>query len=137
MKEDAMHPTKGEVTDAEWLMHQLDHLPGCEVTKGRVRDLLRTMAGRRITLQKRALVQPVRVLRAVELLNAGRTVPQVRDALMASRLVGSKRTANRVVAQALAKRALTFRLPLMVTVDCDHQSTMVIRSVSLTGADDD
>lgn len=87
----------------EWLLHELDQLEGCEITKAKVRDLLRRMAGQRVWLPKSLLVAPERIRLVLAMLDAGFTPTQARQELRA-RIRISRATAKRVVTEALRQR---------------------------------
>ena len=94
---------RDEITDAEWLMLQIERVDGCERTKQAVKDILRGMVGTRLTISRRAAVAPARMEHAIRLLDAGNSVAQVRDAIMA-RECCSRPSAYRVISAALSER---------------------------------
>lgn len=125
--------TPPEIHDGEWLVLQIKALDGCERTKEQVLNILRGMAGRRVSLHYRQLVIPARVRRAVELLDAGRTTVQVRDALIAGGLCTSGKMASRTIHAALAERCRRNAESLMA---CADQFAAVVTRNSLTGDED-
>lgn len=89
-----------ELSDLQALLHELQHLPGCAVTKERVAQLLRTLAGRRVYFARALLLRPRDVAAAVQQLDGARSVHQVRDSLCAQ-LGISRAKAYRIIGQAL------------------------------------
>lgn len=92
------------MTDIEELLARINEIRGCEQTKRRVVELLRSMAGRRLRLRRRVLLLPVRIGLASNLLDAHMPTNEARDALC-ERLNVSRRTAQRLVREARAVRA--------------------------------
>lgn len=90
-------------TPIQWLLAELDALPGCQVTKARVLALLRKMAGQRLQLTRRDLVVAERVRLALRMLDSGLTATQTRHQL-AARCHCSRYTAERAVKEALIQR---------------------------------
>jgi hypothetical protein len=86
------------------LLMELDRLPIDESARAQVKGLLRRMAGQRVHLGKRSLVDPERVRLALSMLRAGSSATQVRVELAAT-LHCSKWTAQRIVTRALSQRA--------------------------------
>ncbi|MFM2057910.1 MAG: hypothetical protein RLY71_2295 [Pseudomonadota bacterium] len=91
-------------TALQWFLAELDRAQGCERTKGRVRQILRSMTGQRLFVTRRDLVQPERMREARALLDAGFTPTEARRELAARHGFGP-RTAERLVAAALDERA--------------------------------
>jgi hypothetical protein len=89
----------------QWFLIELDKRPGCPATKEMVRELLRVMAGQRLFLSRDLLGRGERLRIAQALLAAGFTATQAR-AELAARCKFSRRTADRVVAEALNQRAI-------------------------------
>jgi len=89
----------------QWFLSELDRRPGCERTKDMVRDLLRGMAGQRLFITRRELLQPERLRAARALLDAGFTPTEARREMVA-RCGFSRDTAERVVGTALRERAV-------------------------------
>ena len=90
-------------TPLQWLLIELEALPGCQVTKARVLALLRRMAGQRLQLRRRDLLLAERVRLASVLMDSGLTVTETRHQL-AARCQCSRDTAERAVKQALINR---------------------------------
>lgn len=88
----------------QWFLDELDRSPGKWITKDRVRHILRSMTGQRLTVTKREMVKPERMRIAVELIGSGITATEARYRL-AIKLGVSKRTAERLVDAALSERA--------------------------------
>lgn len=88
----------------EWLLHELDRLQGCEITKAKVRDLLRRMAGQRVWLPKSLLIAPERIRLVLAMLEVGFTPTQARRELQARTRISSS-SAQRVVTEALRQRS--------------------------------
>lgn len=93
-----------EVGDLEWLLLEVDRLPGCEATKRAVKALLSAQAGRRVYFSKKVLVRPQQVDRARQMMDAGASVVQARDRLLGAGVCQSERVAYRLIALALAQR---------------------------------
>lgn len=71
-----------EISDIQWLLHQISAIEGCSATKARFITLIKAQAGKVIRFSRRELIQPDRVQRARQLLLSGTPVPVVRDRLM-------------------------------------------------------
>ena len=97
-------PFADEVRDDEWLMLEIDRAPGPVEFKEHIKSVLRGMAGRSMYWRKAVVVRPWQVGRALELLQAQRTVAQTRTALLDSGVAASERTAYRLIELALAER---------------------------------
>jgi hypothetical protein len=105
-------PTADEIQDLEWLLHEIDLIPGCSHTKAEVRRVLRTLAGRRIYFKRALVSRPHEVAQALAFLGTGRSVAETRDALMEHAQV-SRRKAYELIHEALNKRApVQAQLPL-------------------------
>lgn len=98
-----MDPDTGP-TALQWLLIELDRLPGCSRTKARVHDLLRALVGQRVHMARRDLVLPQRRRLARALIDAGYTAQQARGELVA-RCGFSRDSAERLVTAALTERA--------------------------------
>ena len=92
-------------TPLQWLLIELDAIPGCIRTKDRMRTLLRGMVGQRMRLTQRDLVRPEAVRVARKLLDAGLSPTEARRALV-GRLLISRDRAERLVMLALSERAV-------------------------------
>ena len=90
-------------TPGQWLLLELQTLPGCEDTKARVFELLRRFAGQRLRLTRRDLVQPDRERAASAMLAAGLTATEARRRLAGLYEV-SQDTAERIMSKALSER---------------------------------
>jgi hypothetical protein len=88
----------------QWLLAELDRMPGCARTKAGVRALLASMVGQRLTMTRRDLVRPQQRQLARALLDAGFSAQQTRAELVA-RLALGRDTAERLVTAALTERA--------------------------------
>lgn len=99
----ALKPEDGP-TPLQWMLSELDSIKGCDRTKQAVREVLRGMVGQRVYITRRDLVQPAKKLVARRLIETGFTAPEARAELVA-RLGVSRRTAERLVSDALAARA--------------------------------
>lgn len=97
-------PFADEVREDEWLMLEIDRTPGPAEFKERIKSVLRGMAGRSVYWRRSVVVKPWQVGRALELLQAQRTVAQTRAALLDSGVAASERTAYRLIELALAQR---------------------------------
>lgn len=96
-------PTLDEISDLEWLLRQIDLIPGCARTKAEVRRVLRTMAGRRIYFNRSVVSRPHEVAQALAFLATGRSVAETRDALMEHSRV-SRTKAYELIKEALDQR---------------------------------
>jgi hypothetical protein len=96
-------PTSEEIGDLEWLLREIDLIPGCARTKTEVRRVLRTLAGRRIFFSRAVVSRPHEVAQALAFLATGRTVAETRDALMEHSRV-SRRKAYELIREALDER---------------------------------
>lgn len=96
-------PTADEIQDLEWLLREIDLIPGCAHTKAEVRRVLRSFAGRRIYFRRSLVSRPHEVAQALAFLGTGRTVAETRDALMEHAQV-SRRKAYELIHEALNRR---------------------------------
>lgn len=117
-REDARERDDDGPGPLEWLLGELERMPGCADTKARVRELLRSMVGHRVYLARGLLVTPERRRIARALLDSGFTATQAR-AELAARGGFSRRTAERLVAEALQERALEAIRERQMVMDLD------------------
>lgn len=96
-------PTSEEISDLQWLLAEIDRLPGCARTKEEVRRLLRQLSGHSIYFKRSLLVRDHEVAQALAFLSV-RTVAQTREALMEHARV-SRRKAYYLIERALEVRA--------------------------------
>ncbi len=92
-----------ELTDLQALLLEFDRIPGCADTKRRIRNLLATLAGKRVYFPRELLQRPAEVELVLALLEGGRTRAQTRDAFMA-RTQASRAKAYRLISVALDQR---------------------------------
>ncbi len=95
--------TTGEVSDLEWLLHELDRLPDGPGAKAGVMDILCRMVGLRVYFSARVVLRAARVREVVRMLDGGATVRQERDRLMRRYQMGRSK------AYKLIREALTVR----------------------------
>lgn len=88
----------------QWLLAELDRMPGCLRTKAGVRALLASMVGQRVTMTRRDLVRPQQRQLARALLDAGFSAQRTRAELVV-RLGLGRDTAERLVTATLTERA--------------------------------
>jgi|GEM_PF-5013913 len=103
-----MSNASDEVREDEWLMLEIDRAPGPVEFKEHIKSVLRGMAGRSMYWRRSVVVKTWQVGRALELLEAQRTVAQTRAALLDSGVAASERTAYRLIQLALAERGKSY-----------------------------
>lgn len=96
-------PSPDEISDLEWLLREIDLIPGCARTKAEVRRVLRSLAGRRIYFTRSLVTRPHEVAQALAFLAAGRSVAETRDALMQHSQI-SRAKAYKLINEALDAR---------------------------------
>lgn len=89
------------MTPFEWLVSEIERMPGCSATKRAMLALLRRAAGQRLYVARRVIVAPHRLSTARALLGAGLTPTETR-ARLAAVFECSADTAERIVTQAVA-----------------------------------
>ena len=92
------------MTPLQFMLHQIELIDGCEITKRAVMKVMRRQEGQIIRFSKKELSRPLMVEFAHRLLTDGaHTRPQVRDRLC-SRYGVSRVTAYAIINEALCTR---------------------------------
>lgn len=92
-----------EMSDAQWLLHELDMMPGCADTKSRLRRLLTRLSGKSVYFPRAVLERPEDIELAGLLLMRGQSVARARETLR--HLLGvSRSTAYILIGEALRQR---------------------------------
>lgn len=86
-----------------WFLAEIDRVPPGQLTGAKVRDLLRSMAGRRIVVSAAEIDRRERMIKAAEMLANGLPVSELRARLPA-RIGQSPQTARRIVTTLLKLR---------------------------------
>lgn len=89
-------------TPLQWLLAEIERMPGCPDTKRGVLALIRTAAGQRLYISRRDTISPHRVEQARAMLASGTSAKDVRRRI-AVRFACSKNTAARIVSCALSQ----------------------------------
>lgn len=97
-------------TPLQWLLREIELMPGCSITKASIMTKLRAAAGQRLYLARRELVSPYRVSQAVQLLDTGMARQEARSRVE-QRFGVSRVTACRIVARAILMRASSASAP--------------------------
>lgn len=103
-------------TTLQWFLMELDATPLPNAARGRIDSLLRSMVGQSMYLARRDLVTASTIRRAQAMLDAGKPAKEVRAELAASGNM-SRRTAERMVATAIQRRAKAFIEANQLTLD--------------------